>query len=122
MKRALESLGYSLPIEVHRMEHETAETERLHTYHIKPQQWIEYWMNENPKLLGGAKGEPATNFEAFWKIFQLHHPSHEVYQKHGHRLGQVVPLLIHGDEGRAVKRTNYLVLSLETPFGSLTQH
>lgn len=77
-------------------------------------------MNKNPKLLGGAKGEPSTNFETFWRVFQFHHPSHEVYQKHGHRLGQVVPLLIHGDEGRAVKRTNYLVLSMETPFGSLT--
>ena len=31
----------------------------------------------------------------------------------------MVPLLIHGDEGRAVKRTGYLVVSVESPLGSL---
>lgn len=121
MRRKFKSLGYSLPIKVHATEHEcfTPETKSLTTYHITPQQWVEHWMNECPKLLGGHTGCPHKNFEAFWTLYKVHHPSHDVFTHHGDHLGRVVPILIHGDEGRAVKRTNYLVLSMETPFGSI---
>lgn len=49
----------------------------------------------------------------------MEHPGHCVFTQHMHRLSRVVPILLHGDEGRAVKRTNYLVMSMESPLGSV---
>ena len=117
----MEKLGYSLPIPIHETEHhsELPDTHRLTTFHILPEDWVKYWMVECPELLCGWNGGPKENVTAFWRAFQSHHPSHEVFSKHAGRLDQVVPLLLHGDEGRAVKRTNYLVLSIESPLGSL---
>ena len=118
--RAMERMGYSLPIKVHSMTHvaETADVQTLTSYHIKAEDWIQHWMNEFPELLGG-QGNPHDNFEAFWKVYQMEHPGHEVFSQHQDRLRNVVPVILHGDEGRAVKRTNYLVVSFESPIGSL---
>ena len=113
-------LGYSLPIDIKTLTHrlETSDTKELTTYHIEPTDWIRHWMNECPELLGG-QGDPFKNFKAFWKTYQVQHPGHEIFQRHLDQLDRVVPLLLHGDEGRAVKRTNYLVMSMESPLGSL---
>lgn len=111
----LQSLGYSLPINIHCKENEGSGN----TFHIKPQEWIKYLMENCPAQLGGCNASVAENCFAFWKVFQIHHPTHEVFQQHGDRLHQVLPLIIHGDEGRALKRTNYLVVSMESPFGSV---
>ena len=81
--------------------------------------WVRHWMNHSPDLLGGYSGDALSNFEAFWRVYQMEHPGHSVFTQHMHRLNRVVPLLLHGDEGRAVKRTNYLVMSMESPLGSL---
>ena len=121
MQRLFTHLGLSLPVPIRSMEHtsQTNDTQLLTTYHIQPQDWIKHWMDEFPQLLGGHSGDPFQNFDAFWQVYRLQHPQHEVFAKHSDHLHRVVPLCIHGDEGRAVKRTNYLVLSMESPLGSL---
>ena len=117
----MEKMGYSLPVPIHTMDHvcETADVTRLTSYHIKPEDWVKHWMNERPELLGGWNGCAHKNFKSFWHAYQLQHPGHKVFSEHQGRLDRVVPLILHGDEGRAVKRTNYLVLSIESPLGSL---
>lgn len=118
MRAIFNDLGYSLPIPINRLEHESEETKQLFTYHLRPQDWIQHWMDSNPEILAG-KGNPQENFKCFWEVYRQKHPSHEVYQKHSNNLGMVVPILLHGDEGRAVKRTNYFVTSIESPLGSV---
>ena len=121
MQTLFTHLGLSLPIPIRSMEHrcEDSDTKIVKTYHIKPEDWIQYWMNTQPNLLGGHHGDAFDNFKAFWKVYELQHGDHEVFTEHRNRLHRVVPLLLHGDEGRAVKRSNYLVMSMETPFGSV---
>ena len=65
-----------------------------------------------------GRGELVKILKAFWKMYEVEHPTHEVFSVHKDNLHNVVPLLIHGDEGRAVKKTNYLVVSIESIFGS----
>ena len=106
----------------------TSDTQVLTTYHVKPSSYIKHWLNTCPELLGGrscplganesALNNACCNFGAFWRNYQVQHPSHMVYTEH-QNLETVVPILLHGDEGRAVKRTNYLVLSMESPLGSM---
>ena len=117
-------LGYSLPIEIECTEHvctsEDVQTlQNFTTYHVKPRSWIRHWMTHAPELLGGCSGPASDNFEAFWRTYEVQHPNHVVFETHSHQLEKVVPLLLHGDEGRTVKRTNYLVMSMESPLGSV---
>lgn len=113
-------LGYSLPIDVHSKSHVMGEsdTQSIMSYHVKPLDWVRHWMHNAPELLGG-QGDPFQNFEAFWQCYKVEHPDHEVYAKHEQHLHRVVPLLLHGDEGRAVKRTNFMVVSMQSPLGSV---
>ena len=121
MQKLFTHLGLSLPVPIRSMEHpdQNNDTKLLTTYHIQPQDWVKHWMDDFPQLLGGHSGDPGANFDAFWQVYRLQHPQHKVFAKHSHHLHRVVPLCIHGDEGRAVKRCNYLVLSMESPLGSL---
>ena len=121
MHRVFDDLGYFLPIPIQTMDHDSQEPDHqaLTTYHVNPEDWIRHWMTEFHRLLSGWDGGPAENFSAFWNCYRQSHPGHEVFSKHRGRLDKVVPLLIHGDEGRGVKRTNFLVVSMESPLGSL---
>ena len=103
------------------MDHQdaTSETGLLRTHHVKPQDWVKYWMDTSPETIGGCNNDAETIFSAFWALYRLQHPEHKVFQQHGDRLHKVVPLCIHGDEGRAVKRTNFLVCSVESVLGSV---
>lgn len=121
MQRLFDKQELSLPIPIHPTEHPslTNDTQLCTTYHIDPQDWIKYWMDTCPKLLGGWNADAFTNFESFWKVYQVQHPGHKVFAQHSGNLHRVVPLLFHGDEGRAVKRSQYMVFSIESPLGSL---
>ena len=48
----------------------------------------------------------------------MEHPTHAIFSTHAQRLDSVVPLCIHGDEGRGLKKSNYLVMSMQSPLGS----
>ena len=122
LDRKFRKLGYSLPVEIHHMKHETTNqgcVDNVETYHVKPSSWVKYWMNECPQILGGWSGSAKTNFRAFWEAYRTQHPNHKIFTTHSTCLQNVVPILLHGDEGRALKRTNYLVFAMESPFGSL---
>eukprot|EP00435_Cladocopium_sp_Y103_P005960 s5325_g1.t3 len=120
-ERLWQRKGYTIPIPIHHMDHQdaTSETGLLRTHHVKPQDWVKYWMDTSPETIGGYNKDAQTNFSAFWSLYRLQHPEHRVFQQHGGRLHRVVPMCIHGDEGRAVKRTNFLVCSVESVLGSL---
>ena len=82
------------------------------------QSWVQFLLRECPDLLGGSPGECYSNFECFWKLYKMEHPTHAIFSTHAQRLDSVVPLCIHGDEGRGLKKSNYLVMSMQSPLGS----
>ena len=76
-------------------------------------------MRSSPELLAG-EGDACTNFRCFWNMFRCGHPHHKVFDSPlGECLGQVVPLLIHGDEGRSQKKGKCMVLSMQSVLGSV---
>lgn len=114
-------MGLSIPIPIQSFEHHIVDPDakQVTTYHIRPQDWVKHWLDSCPELLGGCNGSPAQNFESFWRMYEFQHPGHEVYNAHRNNLKNVLPLAIHGDEGRSLKKTNYLVVSVESVFGSI---
>lgn len=115
-------MGCSLPVDLQCTEHVCTDNglaQKIETHHVNPTSWVKYWLTECPQIFAGWSGSPKMNFGAFWRAYQRQHPQHKVFDTHGARLENVVPIILHGDEGRALKRTNYLVFALETPMGSL---
>ena len=119
-QRLFERSNLSLPIKIETTEHATADASLsvVKTYHVRPQSWVQFLLTECPELLGGSPGDSYSNFECFWDLYRKIHPSHEIYKAHAQRLSSVVPLCIHGDEGRGLKKSNYLVMSLQSPLGA----
>ena len=119
-QRVFQKAKLSLPIKIETTAHATldASSAEVKTYRVRPQSWVQFLLTDCPELLGGSPGDPFSNFECFWELYRMIHPTHEIYQTHAQRLSSVVPLCLHGDEGRALKRSNYMVMSLQSPLGS----
>ena len=109
----------SLHVPIEEIDHEVLMgfERSLRTYHIKPESWIHYLAQEDVSLLAGVSGSLESNNLAFWTAYRLQHASHEAFRRHAN-LEHVLPVFVHGDEGRGKKKTAYLVVSFETPFGS----
>ena len=91
--------------------------------YIAPKDIIGYMLEKHPELLVGGlqnSGERASHIKAFWSAFHLTEPNHMVFQEHPDSLEYVLPLCLHGDEGRGKRRSKTTVVSLETPFGVMT--
>ena len=56
--------------------------------------------------------------ERFWRRFQLHQGSHEVFSEHAGPLHNVLPLQLHADEGQTLKKTGIMVVSWQSPIGA----
>ena len=118
--RLIEHHDLALPIPVQEMQHEIVKGlhRQISTYHVRPQSWISHLVAEDPRLLGGVNGNLQENCSSFWQMYRLQHGTHAVFQEHGDNLSRVLPIFLHGDEGRGKRKTGYMVLSFETPFGS----
>ena len=75
--------------------------------------WIECLLRECPPLLlAGHNLEDRTGWEntfySFWENYQLIDPSHPIYSS-TIPWGRAIPWLLHGDEGRGLRRVPYMV-------------
>ena len=112
----------SLPIAVNSLEHEVVDGVKssIDTYHMTPHAWLSHLLQVEPPLLAGpGVTDPGPSFDAFWQTFRLSNPEHKVYELHSHELHRVVPVLLHGDEGRSQKKSSYLILSFQSPIGGM---
>ena len=114
--RLFKSRRLSLPIDAVLMDHEIfhGSEKSIETAHVEPQSWLKFWLEEDPSILAG-EGDVLENFASFWRCYRLQH-EHEVFTTH-EDLRYVVPVMIHGDEGRSVKKSPYLICSMESPIG-----
>lgn len=49
--------------------------------------------------------------KSFWELYKFVAPGHAVYTVHSNRLGNVIPMYYHGDEGRGKLRRAVLITS-----------
>ena len=91
--------------------------------YLKPSSVLQYLLDTDPwLLLGGLNpGDQAeTLLETFWKAYKHEHPTHEVYkQKAEGKLcfRRTIPLLLHGDGARTLKKQPLEVVSLQAALG-----
>eukprot|EP00438_Fugacium_kawagutii_P011054 Skav221281 [mRNA] locus=scaffold2775:169664:171427:- [translate_table: standard] len=118
-QRLFTKLGMSVNVPIIEDEHQVDSGKVIRTFRIQPQEWIKHWMQTSPEILCGKSADPSQTLESFWACYKEEHSSHPVFEVHGSRLNQVIPPVAHGDEGRALKKTNYLVFSIESVFGAV---
>ena len=58
--------------------------------------------------------------KSFWDAYKQTHGTHEVFGEHASCTSRVIPLCLHGDEGRGLKKTNTCIMMLESIFGLST--
>ena len=88
--------------------------------YISPRALVTWMLKKAPELLlGGCRDvhQGRQHIKAFWQNYKSFHAAHPVYSEHGEWLDSVIPMLLHGDEGRGVRKGNTAVVTLESALG-----
>ena len=88
--------------------------------YISPRALLTWMLKKAPELLlGGCRDtqQGRQHIKAFWQNYQNYHAAHRVFTEHGEWLDSVIPMLVHGDEGRGVRKGNTAVVTLEPALG-----
>ena len=62
-------------------------------------------------------GHDSSDYAGFWSKWRGVQPDHPVYDVHKHRLGSVVPVWLHADEGTGQKKRPLMVLQWQVLMG-----
>ena len=98
---------------------EQNQTNVLLPYH-RPRDVLQYLLATEPWiLLGGLKPglQAQQMLQTFWDAFKYEHASHEVYSTPGIDFKFTIPLLLHGDGARTLKKQPLEVVSLQPVLG-----
>ena len=84
MKRT--GIGWRIPIDS--TDYQKEDKTFLLVHFLPPAKIVEYFTNSCPTVLCGGKDalEMETLCESFWKAYQVHHPTHEVFATHNGNL------------------------------------
>ena len=90
--------------------------------HIKVHDYVAYLLKHCPSILLGGLDLGASSeklLQDFWTAFQVSEPGHVLFKDHPNpeEWKRIIPLSVHGDKGRTVRKTPVLVLSFEPAFG-----
>ena len=83
---------------------------------IRPSSWFGYLVPRHPHCVCGTAQDWQQELLTFWECYQQTHPGHEAF-RNPERLNRTVPIALHGDEGRYLKRSHFLVLTVESLLG-----
>ena len=86
---------------------------------LLPSSWLKLLLAEYPFLLCGGLGHDFDQeLKSFWRCYGYFQPGHACFQKDPADLASTLPLLLHGDEGRYLKKGNFMICTLETVLGN----
>lgn len=86
---------------------------------ILPSSWVHLLLSDYPWLLGGGHGRDLhEQLASFWALYEHVQPGHEIYKKDRSTLKHTLPLLVHGDEGRYLKKGNFMCCTIECIIGN----
>ncbi|CAE7218345.1 osm1, partial [Symbiodinium necroappetens] len=95
-------------------------TETIDIPWIRPTAWVAFMLDKYPIFFTGCEGNFEVQLQSFWTCYEQVHPGHVVFRDRS-RLSRTLPLLVHGDEGRYLKRSNFMICTVESVLGSEPQ-
>ena len=87
--------------------------------YVSPLEYARFLLEKAPEVLfGGLNSVDGQKLlRSFWSAYRQTHPKHIVFEEHDGCTSRVLPLCVHGDEGRGLKQTNTCILTVESVFG-----
>ena len=86
---------------------------------LLPSSWLKLLLTDYPFLLCGGPGHNIhEECKGFWRCYEFFQPGHCIFQKADSDLSTTLPCLVHGDEGRYLKKGNFMICTLETSLGN----
>ncbi|CAL1155452.1 unnamed protein product [Cladocopium goreaui] len=106
-----------------RVVYTTVEGDAIELPIVLPSSWLKVLIEDYPYLLSGYPSNSLGNdlhdqLEAFWTCYAFYQPGHEAFKKSKQELRRTLPLAVHGDEGRYLKKGNFMVCTIETLIGN----
>ncbi|CAK9057240.1 Uncharacterized protein SCF082_LOCUS30742, partial [Durusdinium trenchii] len=85
---------------------------------LRVQDMVKYLLQKHPEnLLGGeCLVEGPRRCQEFWDMFEAYQPNHAVYIHHKDH-SRVIPVCVHGDKGRTLKKSPVACYSWEAVWG-----
>ena len=109
-------LLWKVPMSYYKMKHDDKVVD---IPFLSPIKFMKFLLQKHPEyLFGGADHILGQKLlRSFWETYRPTHETHETFRHHSACLGNVIPLLLHGDEGRGVRKGNTCLVTLESILG-----
>lgn len=107
----------SLPIPIKKLNHRLSTGQEVSIEYVDPSDWLFTLLTKYPRLLAGGFAPIEDQFAGFWGLYRQSHPGHDVFRFHDAHLGQVLPIMFFGDEGRGPRRAGYMAATIESCLG-----
>lgn len=111
-------LGIAWKVEIDVFTVELEDGSKTEIHYLPPQKILQFLVEHHPRLVCGEETweKGMESFKAFWEGYSCYHPTHAVYAHHTD-LARVIPVALHGDEGKGKRRSNTTLLSFESVLG-----
>ena len=85
---------------------------------LLPSSWLRCLLGSYKFLLDGGHGQNFhEQLSAFWTCYKFYQPGHVAFQRSKEVLSSTIPVVVHGDEGRYLKKGNWMVCAFEPILG-----
>lgn len=114
-------IAWQVPLDV--FQYECEDGSFVDISYIHPKKMLEYLMERHPIVVLG-NSDFATGRDAckdFWTAYRQNHGGHVVFEQELD-LRRVLPVSLHGDEGKGKRRSNTTSVSFESALGILGQN
>lgn len=86
---------------------------------ILPSSWLHLLISDYPWLLaGGDQLDLHEQVASFWALYEHVQPGHDIFKKDPSTLKHTIPIILHGDEGRYLKKGNFMCCTIECILGN----
>ena len=110
-------VGWQVPIETYRY---VQGATSLDVHYLSPEKLLTFLIENHPAVLFGEPdmSKVKSILQGFWEGYRKFHDTHCVFSQFGrNEIHRVIPLAIHGDEGRGRRRSSTTVVCLEAILG-----
>ncbi len=117
--RYMRRLGIAWKVKLQSFQFKCDDGSFLDVAYISPQAMLQYLVHRHPLVVFGKPTleQGVESLAAFWDGYAEFHKSHVVFSSHSNDLNRVIPIAIHGDEGRGKRRSQTTVISFESILG-----
>ena len=116
--RMIKRFGISWKIEPDVYQFKGDDGSEIPIHYFDPGKLLQYLIDQHPVVVFGTgnHNKIQKSLAAFWQGYSKYHPTHEAFTLN-EPYHLLIPIALHGDEGRGKRRSNTTVFSMEAVLG-----